>query len=45
MVFRDLVCGLALLVHGTPQEKAKCMCVYLTELVHCDVTIYSTSLS
>ena len=23
--YRDLVCGLALLVHGTRQEKAKCM--------------------
>ena len=45
MVYRDLVCGLALLVHGTPQEKAKCMVVYLTVRVHSGVTIYSTNLN
>ena len=48
-MFRDLVCGLALLVHGTSQEKAKCrslLIILLYLIIHYnDVTIFSTHLA
>lgn len=39
--YRDLVCGLALLVHGTRQEKAKCTYLIIPFTM---VTIFSTCL-